>query len=250
MESGPPTSDGQGGIRSPARQDQARLSNRTPGPKPIRARTKRHLLTLDDASAEESGSASPAATGHPAEGDSIHGRRHDPEHDEADDDEIHDLALAAETSGLSTHGHEVTFPPSDDDQSETIRIVTEAVEHRRRRTAVERPPSAAEPSKRPRTDRPPRPRVRSDPRETRGPIRRRPCPDDPTIDPARPASAATEPAGTEPTDLLTQRNGGPIRHTLSTRPGDLDRPVDSAPAPARRARHGASFRWDDGAGFW
>ena len=38
------------------------------------------------------------------------------------------MALAAEQSGRSNHGHEVTFPPSDDDQGETIRIVTEAVE--------------------------------------------------------------------------------------------------------------------------
>ena len=38
------------------------------------------------------------------------------------------MALAVETSGYSTHGHEVTSPPSDDDQGETIRIVTEAVE--------------------------------------------------------------------------------------------------------------------------
>ena len=51
----------------------------------------------------------------------------DSERDEASDDEIHDLALAAETSGHSPHGHEVTSPPSDADQGETIRIVTEAV---------------------------------------------------------------------------------------------------------------------------
>ena len=53
----------------------------------------------------------------------------DSERDEASDDEIHDVALAVETSGQSPHGHEVTSPPSDDDQGETIRIVTEAVEH-------------------------------------------------------------------------------------------------------------------------
>ena len=52
----------------------------------------------------------------------------DSERDEASDDEIHDLALAVEKSNYSPHGHEVTFPPSDDDQGETIRIVTEAVE--------------------------------------------------------------------------------------------------------------------------
>jgi N utilization substance protein A len=49
------------------------------------------------------------------------------EHDEASDDQIHDLALAVETSNYSPQGHEVTSPPSEDDQGETIRIVTEAM---------------------------------------------------------------------------------------------------------------------------
>ena len=53
----------------------------------------------------------------------------DSEADEASDNEIHDLALAVETSGLSPQGHEVTTRPSDEDQGETVRIVTEAVEH-------------------------------------------------------------------------------------------------------------------------
>jgi transcription termination/antitermination protein NusA len=52
----------------------------------------------------------------------------DSEGDEASDNEIHDLALAAETSGRSPQGHEVTSRPRDDDQGESIRIVTEAVE--------------------------------------------------------------------------------------------------------------------------
>jgi N utilization substance protein A len=43
-------------------------------------------------------------------------------------DEIRDLALAAERLGVGEAGHEVTSPPSDADQSETVRIVTEAVE--------------------------------------------------------------------------------------------------------------------------
>jgi N utilization substance protein A len=51
----------------------------------------------------------------------------DSERDEASEDQIHDLALAVETSGYSSQGHEVTSPPSEDDQDETIRIVTEAV---------------------------------------------------------------------------------------------------------------------------
>src|SRR5208337_4903605 len=50
----------------------------------------------------------------------------DSEGDEASDDEIHDLALAVETSGLSPQGHEVTSRPHDDDQGAAIRIVTDA----------------------------------------------------------------------------------------------------------------------------
>jgi N utilization substance protein A len=52
----------------------------------------------------------------------------DSEEDEASDDVIHDLALAEETSGFSSQGHEVTSQPSDDDQGEGLRIITEAVE--------------------------------------------------------------------------------------------------------------------------
>jgi transcription termination/antitermination protein NusA len=52
----------------------------------------------------------------------------DPERDEASEAEIHDVALAVETSSYSPQGHEVTSPPSENDQGEGIRIVTEAVE--------------------------------------------------------------------------------------------------------------------------
>jgi N utilization substance protein A len=52
----------------------------------------------------------------------------DSERDEASDDEMHDVALAVETSSYSPQGHEVTSRPSDEDQGESIRIVTEAVE--------------------------------------------------------------------------------------------------------------------------
>jgi N utilization substance protein A len=81
-----------------------------------------------DAAAEEAGPASPGEGPDPAEGESSAEEGADTEADGAVDEEIHDLALAAETSGRSTHGHEVTSPPSDEDQGETIRIVTEAVE--------------------------------------------------------------------------------------------------------------------------
>ena len=43
-------------------------------------------------------------------------------------DEIRDLVLATEGSGAEVDGHEVTAPPSDADQNETARIVTEAIE--------------------------------------------------------------------------------------------------------------------------
>jgi transcription termination/antitermination protein NusA len=73
-------------------------------------------------------SVSPTEPSDTAEDESSTDDATDAERDEAGDDEIHDVALAAEKSGLSTHGHEVTFRPRDDDQGETIRIVTEAVE--------------------------------------------------------------------------------------------------------------------------
>jgi N utilization substance protein A len=42
--------------------------------------------------------------------------------------ELHDVALSEESSGINPSGHEVTSAPSDTDQSETWKIVTEAVE--------------------------------------------------------------------------------------------------------------------------
>ncbi len=81
-----------------------------------------------DALAEEVGPVSPTEPYASAGGDFTGEERPDPENDDKGDDEIHDLALAVESSTYSPHGHEVTFPPSDDDQGESIRIVTEAVE--------------------------------------------------------------------------------------------------------------------------
>jgi len=75
----------------------------------------------------------------------------DSERDEASDDEIHDVALAVETSDYSPQGHEVTSRPSDDDQGETARIVTEAVEQSGLgRPAVRPPATMPEPSAPPR----------------------------------------------------------------------------------------------------
>ncbi|MGP0070245.1 MAG: transcription termination factor NusA [Isosphaeraceae bacterium] len=105
------------------------------------------FMTLLDTSAAESGPASPTAPSLLAEGDSSTDEGPDPEHDEAIDDEFHDLALAAETSGISPQGHEVTSPPRNDDQSETLRIVTEAVEMGGAQEPTEIPSSAGEPSK-------------------------------------------------------------------------------------------------------
>jgi N utilization substance protein A len=82
----------------------------------------------------------------PASGESLQGEGPDSERDEADDEEFHDLALAAETSGYSPQGHEVTYPPSDEDQAETIRIVTDAVEGEEAAQAVAPPPELPESS--------------------------------------------------------------------------------------------------------
>ena len=43
-------------------------------------------------------------------------------------EQLRDMALAAEEGGYAAEGHEVTSPPSNADQDETNRIVTEAVE--------------------------------------------------------------------------------------------------------------------------
>jgi N utilization substance protein A len=43
-------------------------------------------------------------------------------------EDLRDMAIAVESSGHIGEGHEVTSPPSNDDQDETLRIVTEAVE--------------------------------------------------------------------------------------------------------------------------
>ncbi len=80
----------------------------------------------------------------------------DSERDEASEDEIHDVALAVEKSSYSAHGHEVTSPPSDADQGETIRIVTDAVEQNEPGAQGHVPPAPArEPAVRPRASNPP-----------------------------------------------------------------------------------------------
>ena len=84
--------------------------------------------TFPDALTAESDSDLPSEPASAIAGEMPPDDSTDSERDEASDDEIHDLALAVEKSSFSPHGHEVTFPPSDDDQGETARIVTEAVE--------------------------------------------------------------------------------------------------------------------------
>jgi transcription termination/antitermination protein NusA len=68
----------------------------------------------------------------------------DSERDEASEEDIHDVALAVETSSYSPQGHEVTSPPSENDQGDGIRIVTEAVEQ----TAPKRASGASKPTSR------------------------------------------------------------------------------------------------------
>src|SRR5262249_56109260 len=67
--------------------------------------------TQPDASTAEPGSALPAAPAGAAEGELPPDEAQDWERDEASDDEIHDVALAVESSGLSGHRHQWTFPP-------------------------------------------------------------------------------------------------------------------------------------------
>jgi transcription termination/antitermination protein NusA len=85
--------------------------------------------SINDAATLESSSALPSERVNEVAGEFPSDDSTDSERDEASDDEIHDLALAEEKSNYSPHGHEVSSPPSDEDQGESIRIVTEAVEH-------------------------------------------------------------------------------------------------------------------------
>jgi N utilization substance protein A len=110
----------------------------------------------DDAATLESDSALPSEPVHEVAGEFLSDDSSDSERDEAAGDEIHDLALAEEKSNYSPHGHEVSFPPSDEDQGESIRIVTEAVEQSGPEPAAT-PPSATnrEPAVSPRQSTPP-----------------------------------------------------------------------------------------------
>jgi transcription termination/antitermination protein NusA len=111
-------------------------------------------LDLASVPSNSTGTSDPAL---PAEPDEVVGddlstdEATDSEGDEASEDEIHDLALAFEKSGLSPQGHEVTSRPSEDDQGESIRIVTEAIEQggpsRSTGPAAPPPGQAQEPSR-------------------------------------------------------------------------------------------------------
>ncbi|MFI5458924.1 MAG: transcription termination factor NusA [Isosphaerales bacterium] len=106
---------------------------------------------IPDAATAELSSALPTEPGGTVAGELSPDDSTDSERDEASDDEIHDVALAAETSNYSPHGHEVTSSPSEDDQGETIRIVTEAIEQSGpARPAAGPPASMPEPSPPPR----------------------------------------------------------------------------------------------------
>jgi transcription termination/antitermination protein NusA len=106
-------------------------------------------LATADAEIAEEGSALPTEPTAEIAGEISTYDSTDLERDEASEDEIHDVALATEESSYSPQGHEVTSPPSEEDQGESIRIVTEAVEDTRTgRPAA--PASSPEPSSPPR----------------------------------------------------------------------------------------------------
>jgi transcription termination/antitermination protein NusA len=116
-----------------------------------------------DAETAESSSALPSEQASAVEGEFPPDDSTDSERDEASDDEIHDVALAVEKSSYSAQGHEVTSPPSEADQGETIRIVTEAVEQSEPGAEAVVPPAPVrESTVRPRVSSPP-----STPRSTR-----------------------------------------------------------------------------------
>jgi N utilization substance protein A len=124
-------------------------------------------ISADDALAADPNSDLPSDEVSAVAGESPPDDSTDSERDEASDDEIHDVALAVEKSSYSPHGHEVTSPPSEDDQGESIRIVTEAVEQSAPGAQASVPPAPApEPTAPPRLSSPPpsapRPTRRSD----------------------------------------------------------------------------------------
>ena len=112
--------------------------------------------TILDAETAESSSALPSEQASAVDGEFPPDDSTDSERDEASDDEIHDLALAEEKSNYSPHGHEVSSPPSDEDQGESIRIVTEAVEQSGPQAPAGAPPAKnREPAVSPRHSTPP-----------------------------------------------------------------------------------------------
>jgi len=112
--------------------------------------------SINDAATLESSSALPSERVNEVAGEFPSDDSTDSERDEASDDEIHDLALAEEKSNYSPHGHEVSSPPSDEDQGESIRIVTEAVEQSGPQSPAGAPPAKnREPAVSPRHSTPP-----------------------------------------------------------------------------------------------
>jgi transcription termination/antitermination protein NusA len=85
-------------------------------------------LAAADAANGEQASDSPTESTASIDGEPSSYESAEADHDLAGEEEIHDVALAVETSSYSPQGHEVTSPPSENDQGEGIRIVTEAVE--------------------------------------------------------------------------------------------------------------------------
>ncbi len=102
------------------------------------------LLATGSGEIVEGDSASPTESTATSRGENSSYEGTDSERDEASEEDIHDVALAVETSTYSPQGHEVTSPPSENDQGDGIRIVTEAVEQ----TAPKRASGASKPTSR------------------------------------------------------------------------------------------------------
>lgn len=89
--------------------------------------------TLDDLFGDDGGPSAvddeaPTASSAEAEAGPDSDETDSSDSENAESDELRDVALASEGSAFDVDGHEVTAPPGDDDQGESIRIVTEAVE--------------------------------------------------------------------------------------------------------------------------
>jgi transcription termination/antitermination protein NusA len=134
-------------IESPPEEGDALLSDTEPQSDDDYVDVDTDQVSDDDAGAiAEEGSALPTESTAAIAGETFSNDSTDSERDEASEEEIHDVALAVETSTYSPQGHEVTSPPSENDQGDGIRIVTEAVEQiaPKRASGASKPTSRAD----------------------------------------------------------------------------------------------------------